>query len=176
MRSEANPGDLWFFRWLDNRSYSDRATAFSVMLPTVPPRPANQFDVQRHRAWLMAQRRFEATRAQAAAAIHALKPARCRETDVWGFFAKSAEIVAAAPANSTCWVIVATDLGDTLNRQMNFDLAGAHVVIAFFQGGPDPFEASRRRAAWAQNLTSHGAARVVFLDPSQSLVQSLFSG
>jgi hypothetical protein len=165
----ACPGDTWYFRWISNDSFSDRNIIFTLRLPPVPPASSNPFDRRSRAAAERSLARIAQAKRAAAVQLAKLRPASVYHTDIWGFLAKAATLLASAPQGSQRILILATDLGDTLNRRVALDLAGVRAYVVAFQSGQDAAGAAARRGFWEQVLSRAGVDRVAFIDPSQTL-------
>lgn len=167
----ACPGDVWYVRWISNDSYSDRNAILTLRLPALPAASSNPFDRRSRLARDRQLARLTQAKRAAAARLMKLDPAPVIHTDIWGFLAKAAVLLASVPGQVERVIILASDLSDTLNRRVPLDLAGGHVYVAAFQSGQDPAAAMKLRAFWEKTLAEAGVVGTTFVDPSQTLAE-----
>ena len=130
------PGDEIFLRWIQTNSYEPSAEILTLRLPSLRPRPTPSGLLNERRqsladqaAWVQRAQAFGAERLRVASELRAVTVTPADGTDVFGFLAKAAEILANTPPGSLPVVIVASDLEDTRGWDTNFDLAGAAVLV-----------------------------------------------
>jgi hypothetical protein len=169
----AQPGDVWFFRWVTNASYSDSAAIFTLRCPDLLEAPANPFDSNARRHWQAQQASFTALKRKAATMLRSQRPRPVRGTDIYGALAKASDIFETTAGQGEKVVVIATDLGDTENRKVSFSLRGARVIICLYQGGRNVQEARARRDSWVGLIRDSGAREIRVLDPAQSSVEDL---
>lgn len=168
----ARPGDKWFIRWIQERSYADNAILFTLSLPTVPAAPTNPFDSRAKAAWALKMNRINQVKQHAAQRIMQLKPEKAPATDIWGFLAKAAELLADTPADHERLIVVVSDLCDTENKRVPLNLKDIQVIVLAFQSGEDPTKTLTLKQAWRAEL-ERGGASVRFLDVSESPEEAL---
>jgi len=169
----AQPGDVWFFRWITNASYSDSTAVFALRCPDLPEAPTNPFDSNARRRWQTQQASLTGLKRKAATMLRSQRPRPVRGTDIYGAFAKASDIFETTVTQGEKVVVIATDLGDTENRKVPFSLSGARVIICLYQGGRNVQEARARRDYWVGLIRRAGAEQIRVLDPAQSSVEDL---
>lgn len=175
VQRHAQPGDVWFLRKIDDRSYSDRASIMTLHCPPLPPTTSNPFAAAPARARAQAQRtEFNNLKTAAADHLGKFRHSPVRGTDIYGFLAKAGELLAAAPEATHKLIVIASDMGDTCRQTASINLAHAEVVI-LFQSGTSPVKSQSIRDAWTKRLTNCGAASVTWRDPSEGLPTELFA-
>lgn len=169
----ACPGDTWYLRWIEEDSYRASAAIHTVAFEALPPQPtapanplARRTREEGLRAWDATRRKFLKGRSEAAGLLRAQVPPTAGASDVVGFFLKGDELLETTARPSQRVVVVATDLRHNIERDGEFQLHGAHVILLVFQAD-DPHEARALRAAWLDRLTQAGAASVRFHDPME---------
>jgi len=170
---DSRPGDVWFFRQINDRSYDESAAILTVRLPSAPASVTNPFDRNARTRQQAANRRLEQVRRAAADQLRAFRAPSAPRTDVVGFLAKAGELLQGAPKDAERIVMIASDLADNIGRKAEVNLAGARVIVNMFQGGANPQAAQGIRRLWRDRLTRWGAREVSFLDPSQALVAEI---
>jgi hypothetical protein len=171
------PGDLLFFRWVNESSYSDAAamrfsdgTVASAELPGVDADPAepDAFDPQSE--WsayrdavtrVAAQRQwFEGVVGVMVDQLDAVDlPAPAQATDVNGCVEKFCDL--ASGAGDVLWIF--SDMEDNVGRPIKCQLPDVQVIVSLFQcDTPCP----EKRWHWASVLAEHGAGGTYYLDPS----------
>jgi hypothetical protein len=169
----AQPGDVWFFRWITNASYGDSTAVFTLRCPDLPEAPTNPFDSNARRRWQAQQASFTGLKRKAATMLRSQRPRPVRGTDIYGAFAKASDIFETTVTQGEKVVVIATDLGDTENRKVPFSLRGVRVIICLYQGGGRAQEARARRDYWVGLIRRAGAEQIRVLDPAQSSVEDL---
>lgn len=130
------PGDELLVRWISEDSFVPAAATFSAVLPLAgppPPTPANPFARRQYEVaraeWQAMSGQLITARHEVAQAIRDLAPDKAPASDIHGFFAKAGELLAGAPSGHGRLVVVASDLEDTVGREVPFDLTGAAVLV-----------------------------------------------
>lgn len=168
----ARPGDKWFVRWIQEKSYSDSAIIFTLSLPDVPAKPINPFDAQAKAIWAAKMNEVNRLKQQATHRIIQLNPDVARVTDIWGFFAKAAELLADTSSERERLIVIASDLCDTEHKRVPLNLKGVRVVVLAFQSGDDPAKTAALKQVWRKTLEQAGAS-VRFVDVSESPEETL---
>lgn len=175
VENQTCPLDQLIVRWIAEDSYGTSAAIFQASLPSLSPQPQppdNPFKRREYlrelTAWESENTQFTATQQAAGAAIRALNPEEADKTDIYGAFAKAAELLANTPKGKERLVVVASDLEDTTGRPVPFDLTGTMVLVLAFETD-DPTRTVATRAEWADRLDAAGATQVIFRDPSEPL-------
>jgi len=169
--ASAEPGDTWFFRWIERDSYNVQAAIFTLRLPFLPQKPENPFDRRSRAAWQMKMASINNLKRQAAQRLIALQPEpgySTKMTDIWGFLAKALELLANVPDGGEKVIVMASDLEDNMGRRVPLNLKRVHVVVLALQSGNEPAKAQRKKEFWTNAFKDSGASFVRFLDPSES--------
>lgn len=167
---EGCPGDIWFVRRINDRSYDETATIYSFRLPGPWLAVRNAFDRRQKEAAALAEHDFLRARAEAVARLREVKPGTASMTDFTGFIAKAGELLAAAPEGSRKVLLVASDMVDTLGRTGLVNLKGAAVIVMMFQGSANIDRTQRLKRTWEDRFRKLGASSIRFLDPDETAI------
>lgn len=161
---DLEPGDVFFFRLITDKSYSDSCAVLRLPIPQVPPMPANAMDVRAKNA---VRRQFAAIKnlkAKAKAILDGIGTVKAPRTDIFGFLAAASDRIKEEGGTAAeAVIVIASDMQDNCRVKVSPNLFQAEVVIAGFQSGDDPIKAARLKADWEKALKSCEAADVRFV-------------
>jgi len=160
-------GDIWFFRYIDDVSYTDRASIFTLELPFVKV-SNNPFDPEAKRKRQHLEDAVSQLKKKATSKLRTLNPERAPLTDIYGAIIKASEIFQNYP-NHRKFFIMATDFKDNLNHKGVVYLKGVTVIVMLFEVDKNPAITQERTKLWRSYLTENGAERVVVITPSEPL-------
>jgi hypothetical protein len=167
---EGCPGDTWFVRRINDRSYDDSATMHSFRLPGPWLAVRNAFDRRQKEAAALAEHDFLRARVEAVARLREANPGAASMTDFTGFIAKAGELLAKAPEGSRKVLLIASDMVDTLGRTGAINLKDVAVVVMMFQGSANIDRTQRLKKTWEDRFRKLGASSVRFLDPDETAI------
>jgi len=176
INSSARACDIWFFRWIDDASYTPKAAIFTLQLPCVKA-PSNLLDPKARDKYRKGQYMIAQLKKKAVSKLLSLKPERAPYTDVFGAVCKASEILNNNYKNYRKFLILTTDLRDNLNRKCNASLKDVTIIIFLFEADKDPLRTQQRIKRWRRYFVQNGAKEVILVTPSEplSLVEEIMS-
>lgn len=167
----AQPGDLFFFRYISDQSYADAEAIFTLKLPAITSVTANPFDPKARRQLKSDHKKINQLKDVAASRLRNKTPNQAPNTDIYGAVIKASEIFSDYDTGtySSKIFIMATDLKDNLNRPGKMDLTGVKVVILMFESDVNPQATQERKEYWKKLLLENKACCVEFFDHSQPI-------
>lgn len=169
----AQPGDVWFFRLINDRSYADDASILALRCPAPVADSANPFDRTARQRKQAADLELARLRAATAQFLLRYQVKAAPRTDVYGFLAKSGELLAAAPQGTRKILVIASDLVHTAGQAPVIDLSDVRVIVGLFQGSGQGKTTQALRRSWQTKFQKFGAIEVRFVDASQAMIEEL---
>jgi hypothetical protein len=173
-RDNVHPGDDWYFRWISNNSYDVEAIVSGlehIKVPSGDVKNTNVFDI---RQALQARENEESLRKvmnYVKVKLERLKTSAVYGTDIFGFF-KKAESILNSSDKSEKWIVVFSDLEDTVEDETYLRLKGVKVFI--YHAGKYAKFAEKTKKMWVNTLTDSGA-QVVLRDLSEAIGSDVYT-
>jgi hypothetical protein len=161
--SRLQPGDIFFLRRITDSSYQDKASVLTLELPALSEPPRNRYDSRARAAWRRKSDVIEQFKAKTIDYLATLASQKCSKTDIWGFFAASAERLQLCEQAENKAIFIASDLRDNCALTADFDLLGAEVIVIGYAAGEKATETLTFRKQWTEAILSKGASAVLFV-------------
>lgn len=171
-KSHVHPGDHWFFRFIQTNSYDASAQIPGLEHIVLPSQPAlqNPFDVVGRTKAATARNQMDAVISDVGKKVDSLrKVSPVVGTDIYGFFKKAEDILRDSDENWEKWIVVFTDLEDTIETETSFELKGVKVII--FHSGKKLHFSERVKRNWQTCLEDAGA-QVEIRDLSEAFLSN----
>ncbi len=174
LEAAARPGDHWYFRCVNNRSYSEMAAIQTLVCPPPLPGRPNPYDRRSQARHYLHQEELRRKIAEATQKLRTYRPARPVGTDICGAVAKSAELFAAANPDVQKELVLVSDLGDTESRPGEIDLTGVRVTMVLFRTGEDVKAVQGRRDEWLARFKEWKAGEVRTVESADAFSRPIF--
>jgi hypothetical protein len=169
LEKTAEPRDIWFFRYIDDASYTQKASILTVLLPEAK-KPSTPFDPKAKKRYRKMQKAINKLKKKAVSRLLSLKPESAPFTDIYGAVIRASEILSNYKDHRK-FLILATDLKDNLHRKGTASLENITVIIILFEADSDPLRTQQRVNKWREYFIQNKAKQVVIITPSEPLSQ-----
>ena len=166
---QLQPGDIFYCRRINEASYLDDSIIFRLELPCVDNANIdNPFDRRSKRLLRSRMGQINRIKREAYEKMAAILPTNAGRTDINGFFAAAMDRFSVASKEYQRVLIIASDLQENVNYNVELDLKGVQVLVLGFQTTEDPAETQRLKNKWIETFTRAGVGKVLFLSPEES--------
>jgi hypothetical protein len=196
IEARARPGDVYYFRWIEENSYRPEAELVNPLrlrAPDQPPVPqpappvrnpfsagekatATATTAQREAVLKRAQEQQEALDQEVRAAagnyadhLRSLRPPPAGAADVIGCMRKGAELLASSTGDK--WLVLASQMEHSGDLRLDFRLDGVRARVVYFQCD-NAARCGAVKQQWAELVAGAGAADGLrYFDPSQGMLE-----